>query len=387
MIPVADLLDEARDAAGLEDYGDMAFTEGLEVLVGSVNAEAGLTPENDAALRTEIVRVLVNRLRMQRDIAEHPEILDEEILPPLFITSLPRTGSTKLHRMLAATGDFAGMPFWMSHNFAPFPGSGAEEEQARIKDAEEYLAWLEQRAPLYLQAHPHYARDAEEELSLLDAGFNSLYRWAAFLNVPTYINWVLGRDGMAGFRDLRGMLQYLQWQHYRGQGKRWVLKTPSLFGWEGAYAQIFPGTDFIVTHREPVVIWPSVCMLFSGVRSVYNDTPIPELRMTGGEVMLHNFAEGVNGHLAWRDAYPPDKALDIRFDEVVGDEAALLRRVYGWLGMDFTEDSEANLTAWLKLDAQRGHTRNTLTLDDCGLTAEFIRERLAGYIARYRDLL
>jgi hypothetical protein len=385
MIPVADLLDEARDAAGLKDYGDLGFTEGLEVLVGSVNAEAGLTPENDAALRTEIVRVLVNRLRMQRDIAEHPEILDEEILPPLFITSLPRTGSTKLHRMLAATGDFAGMPFWMSHNFAPFPGVEADERQARVEDAEEYLAWLEQRAPLYLQAHPHYARDAEEELSLLDAGFNSLYRWAAFLNVPTYINWVLGRDGMAGFRDLRGMLQYLQWQHYRGQGKRWVLKTPSLFGWEGAYAQIFPGTDFIVTHRQPTVIWPSVCTLFSGVRSVYNETPIAELRAMGGQIMLHNFSEALNGHLAWRDAYPTEKVFDARFSEVIGDEAALLRRIYDWLGMELTPAGEANLATWLKMDAERGHTRNLGTLADCGITEADVEESLSGYIERYAE--
>jgi hypothetical protein len=383
------LLADARDAAGLSDYGDMTFAEGLNVLVGSVNAEGGLSPANEAVLRAELVRVLVNRLRMQADIAAHPEILDEPLLPPVFITSLPRTGSTKLHRMLAATGEFNALPFWMSYNIAPIPGNSAAGtgEDPRIAAAEEHLQWIYRTAPLYQQMHPQYATEFEEELSLLDNGFNSLYRWAAFLNVPTYIEWVLGRDGVQAFRDLRLMLQYLQWQHYRGLGRRWVLKTPSLFGWEGAYAQTFPGTDFVVTHRHPMKIWPSVCSLFAGVRSLYNEIPLDELRAAGGAVMLHNFSEALKGHLVWRAAYPPEKVLDVRFDEVISDEAALVRRILEWLDLPFTDDAAKNLDDWLRMDAQRGHTAHTKTLADFGLSPAMVEDGLAGYLDRYRNLL
>jgi hypothetical protein len=387
MLPADRLLEDARDVAQLGDYGDMTFAEGLGVLVDSVNAEAELSPENEAVLREEIVRVLVNRLRMQADITRHPEILDEQLLPPVFITSLPRTGSTKLHRMLAATGDFNALPFWMSYNIAPFPAGSSGPDDPRIEAAERHLRWIYDTAPLFQQMHPQYATEFEEELSLLDNGFNSLYRWAAFLNVPTYINWVLGRDGVQAFRDLRVMLQYLQWQHYRGMNRRWVLKTPSLFGWEGAYAQTFPGTDFVVTHRHPVRIWPSVCSLFAGVRSLYNDTDLGDLRKMGGEVMLHNFSEALKGHLAWRPAYPSEKVLDVRFEEVISDEAALLRRIFGWLGLPFTEQAAGNLDAWLRMDAQRGHCPHEGTLEDFGLSPSIVEDGLSDYIDRYRDLL
>ena len=387
MLEADRLLDDARQAAQLDDYGDMTFSEGLVVLVGSVNAEAGLSTENEAVLREEIVRVLVNRLRMQADIARHPEILDEELLPPVFITSLPRTGSTKLHRMLAATGEFNALPFWMSYNIAPMPGAGSGGEDPRIAAAERHLQWIYDTAPLYQQMHPQYATEFEEELSLLDNGFNSLYRWAAFLNVPTYINWVLGRDGVQAFRDLRGMLQYIQWQHYRGRNRRWVLKTPSLFGWEGAYAKTFPGTDFVVTHRHPVKIWPSVCSLFAGVRSLYNDTDLAELRKMGGQVMLHNFSEGLKGHLAWRSAYPPENVLDVRFDEVIGDGPAVVGRILDWLGQPFTDTAARNLDAWLLMDAERGHSPHTGSLEDFGLSAAIVEDGLSAYIDRYRDLL
>lgn len=387
MLSAERLLEDAREVAHLRDYGDMAFAEGLGVLVGSVNAEAELSPDNEAVLHEEIVRVLVNRLRMQADVAAHPDILNEEVLPPVFITSLPRTGSTKLHRMLAASGEFNALPFWMSHNIAPFPGGATGADDPRIEDAERHLQWIYTSAPLFQQMHPQYATEFEEELSLLDIGFNSLYRWAAFLNVPTYINWVLGRDGVAAFRDLRAILQYLQWQHYRGRNRRWVLKTPSLFGWEGAYAQTFPGTDFVVTHRHPVQIWPSVCSLFAGVRSLYNDTSLEHLRKQGGEVMLHNFSESLKGHLAWRAVYPSERVLDVRFAEVVGDETALVQRIFGWLDIPFTEDATKNLDAWLRMDAQRGHSRHTGTLEDFGLSPAIVEDGLAAYIDRYRDLL
>jgi Sulfotransferase family len=384
MLEANRLLEEARHTAGLEDYGPMDFTEGFEILVRAINDEAGLAPEHEGAVRTRIDRVLVNKLRMQQDLRTHPEILEETLLAPVFITSLPRTGSTKLHRMLAATHDFAGIPFWMSHNFARFPESKESGRDPRIAAADEYLQWMYKRAPLFQQGHPQYAEEFEEELALLDAGFNSLYNWAALLNVPSYVDYVLASDGMQAFRDLRVLLQYLQWQHYRGQGKRWVLKTPSLFGFERAYAETFTDTDFIVSHRHPVQIWPSVCSLVLGVRSIYNDA---DFTATASELIMHNFGEASKMHLSWRDTYPPEKVLDVRFGEVIANEAELLRRIYDWLGMDFTVASGAHLAAWLEMDSRREHVRSTATLEDFGVTEEEVRDGMRAYIERYGEYL
>jgi hypothetical protein len=319
---------------------------------------------------------------MQRDIAAHPEILDEKVLPPVFITSMPRTGSTKLHRMLGATGDFNALPFWMSFNFAPFPDADALKPDPRVAAAEEYLRWMVARAPLYQKAHPQYATEVEEELSLLDAGFNSLYRWGAELHVPTYIDWVLQNTGLASLQDLRRLIQYIQWQHYRGRQRRWVFKTPSLFGLEAAYATVFEGTDFIITHRAPEKTWSSVCMLFCGVRGLYSDADFTGI---AGDVMLHAFGESLKSHLAWRESYPAAKVLDVRFDDVANHEIEITRAIYAWLGMSFTATSEANLRRWLEMDAARRHERNTTRLEDYGVTQAQLRERLGGYYARYGE--
>ena len=106
---------------------------------------------------------------MHRDLIMHPEILDEEILPPVFITSLPRTGSTKLHRILGASGDFHAMKFWHAYQFAPLADTATGENDPRIGMAENFLAGLQQRAPKYLEQHPMLLTTEEDNIRSMPA--------------------------------------------------------------------------------------------------------------------------------------------------------------------------------------------------------------------------
>jgi hypothetical protein len=384
MLSVDALLEDARASSGLSDYGSMDFVEGLEVLVHAINTEAQLTPENEARYRLELLRLLENRLRMQRDLRAHPEILDEEILPPVFITSLPRTGSTKLHRMLAATGDFHSMKFWQAYHFAPFGPVLPDVPDPRIEAADRYLTWLKQRAPLFAAGHPMYTDETEEEQILLNASFRSLYEHAAYLKVPSYIQWVLSQDPCRMFEDERRILQYLQWQHFRGRRRRWILKTPCLLGTESVLATVFPGMDFIVTHRHPLLVMPSTAALFCGILQAFNETI--DKRMAGA-VMMANFGETIKRHLEWRASYPPQKVIDVRFEDIVSHEFELLGRIYDFLGIPLTDAARSNVREWLSMDAGRREPSPKFTLDEFGLDASTVNQVFSQYIDRYRDYL
>jgi hypothetical protein len=285
---------------------------------------------------------------------------------------------------MGATGDFNAMTFWHAYHFARIPGAENVSPDPRITDADRYLQWLYRRAPGFQQCHPMYTKEVEEELSLLDACFNTLYRYAVLLNVPSYASWVLCQDGLRGIRDLRGMLQYLQWQHFRGRKQRWVLKTPSLFGQEAALAQVFPGMDFIVTHRHPLETIPSSLDLLRGVRQLYNEQEVSSDAMAG---LLHNFAETFKAHARWRDGYPAEKVLDLRFTDIVRDEIGMLEKVYAFLCMRLSETAKANARAWIDMDAKRGAHRAKSTLVEHGIATETVAERMAPYIERYQAFL
>ncbi|HLS82461.1 MAG TPA: hypothetical protein VK025_13750, partial [Steroidobacter sp.] len=92
------LLETARRNTGLADFGDEAdWREGFQRLLASLNEEARLNAVGRVIAFNEVLRHLENRLRVTEDLKRHPEILEDEIVKPLFMVGLPRTGSTIMH--------------------------------------------------------------------------------------------------------------------------------------------------------------------------------------------------------------------------------------------------------------------------------------------------
>ena len=384
MLSADQLLEDAKRESGLDDYGPMDFAEGFYVLVKSLNDEGGLSAANEIEARKFLVKTLSNRLRMQRDLKRHPEILEEELLAPILITSLPRTGSTKLHRMMSASEDFSALKYWQTFNYAPFEADDRRVPDPRIAAAEQHHLWMHQRSPLFCEGHPTWADEVDEELFLLDADFNCLYNHSSFFRVPGYMGYVLARDARDAFNTLRRMLQYLQWQHFRGMRRRFVLKSPAFLGMEAAFADVFKGADFIVTHRHPEKIIPSVCTLFCGTLGLYNEGDFSGFV---GPAMMMAFGETIRNHLHWRENYPSDKVLDLGFDEVAGSEFEALAKVYAFLKVPFTAQSQQRVAEWLKMDVARRVPSRQFDLATFGLDAAKVNERFAPYISRYAQYL
>jgi Sulfotransferase family len=97
------LLAEARTRTGLSDFGPGHFREPLEVLTRSMREEAQLHAMGLAVQSERLVNALANRLRRIELLRRHPEIADEQVEVGVVILGLPRTGSTLLQRLLAAT--------------------------------------------------------------------------------------------------------------------------------------------------------------------------------------------------------------------------------------------------------------------------------------------
>lgn len=83
------LLTAATERTGLDDFGDPAFRERLDVLCTSLRDEAGLCDTGVAIAFEQLVGNLVNRLRLEALIADHPEIEDVDIERPVIICGLP----------------------------------------------------------------------------------------------------------------------------------------------------------------------------------------------------------------------------------------------------------------------------------------------------------
>src|SRR3546814_7170089 len=71
MSGILDLMQRARAASSLDDFGDDSFREGLERLVESADREARLTERGRMGFEMQIVDLLVNRLQVEHRSEEH----------------------------------------------------------------------------------------------------------------------------------------------------------------------------------------------------------------------------------------------------------------------------------------------------------------------------
>lgn len=382
VLDARELLQTAQDRTGLSDFGPDDFREGLDMLVKGVNADVEVRPDRVEHLRENILRLLINRLWFQKDLTEHPEILDEVIDGPIIITSLPRTGSTKLQRLLAASGDFQLVEYWKGHMFARIPGAPDGGREQRIAETRAYEKWLYEVSPDMITGHPVFTDEAEEEMQLFEYSF----RTAGFgvFGSPSHFVWLLGADPTPAYDYLKKQLQYLQWQNPQDRKKPWLLKTPIHFGLESQLTRIFDNPRFIVTHRDPVKCIPSIAGVNHNWYMLYADV---EPDLNGGDAMITYFGQSTDGHMAWRDDNADLQVLDISFSDITANDTEVVRRIYEAFGLALTERSLQGMREWSQRNPRNKHGGHSYSAEKFGTTDDAIRARFSRYYDRFGPLL
>ena len=144
----------ARDACGLEDFGDDAYLEGLRALLESLDGDAALNPVGELTLRGSIVEALEGRLFSEHGWALHPECADAPIEQPLVIVGLPRTGTSALHQLLSQDPALQGLAYWLSTTPKARPPREAWPDDPQFRACDERLRLVYERSPDMKAIHP-----------------------------------------------------------------------------------------------------------------------------------------------------------------------------------------------------------------------------------------
>jgi hypothetical protein len=115
---VAAALKRARRKA----FDDPSFVAPLRRLITSCNSESNLNGLGRHAVKFEIRRSLHNLLEFERRERANPALLTRPIARPIFITGMPRSGSTFLHRLLVRDPTVAAPLSWRLVH--PHPSAG-----------------------------------------------------------------------------------------------------------------------------------------------------------------------------------------------------------------------------------------------------------------------
>lgn len=373
-----DLLARAARSTGLSDFGDETFRTPLRLLLDAFEREAQLSALGRVIARTDLVRLLENRLRIVDTIKRNPAITDAPIRSPLFVIGLPRTGTTILHELLAQDPANRVPMSWEVQTVWPPPERATYESDPRIAAVDKHFAGVDRIIPGFKQMHPMGALLPQECVALMAHDFATMIFHTTH-NVLTYQTWLENTDARWVYASHQRQLQYLQW---RCPADRWVLKSPGHLWWLQALLAIYPDARIVQTHRDPLKVIASLTSLVTYLRSMASDQHEPHAIATDWTARL---ARGLENTITVRDTVqlPSARVFDMQFAEFIADEVAMVRRIYTHFDIEFSAEAEARMRRFLAANPADKHGRHRYTLADAGLDVATERRRYAAYQERF----
>jgi sulfotransferase family protein len=366
------LVARAVSKTGLEDFGTEDWREGLERLVSSLVAEAGLTELGEKMTAFRLRRLLENRLRVEDTFRRHPEIELEHIEAPVFIIGLPRTGTTALSNLIAQDPEIRSLRLWESLDPVPAPMSETEHTDPRIAATQAGLDVMDQVYPRMKALYPQTATGPTECQDLLGMAFRTSH-FDGMARVPAYMDWVLGADMRPAYEYHRRTLKLLQW---RCPPKRWHLKTPVHTLALDALDSVYPDARFIWTHRDPAEVIGSVCSLITYLRAMVSDR---DDRAEIATQQIELWVEALRRGTAFRAMAGEERFADVRHEDLARDGVGAVRGAYERLGMELGEGTAEAMRGWLASHPRGAHGSHSYDLSEYGIDAETVRARFAVY--------
>ena len=372
-----EIIDQAKSETGLSDLGEPLFLEGLNRLIDSINNEANL---NEIGIQAQPIRIqglLSNRLRFEEDLKKFPEILEQQIIAPIVIVGLPRTGSTMTHRLLASDPNHTAMLWWEGRYPALLPGEKRGDIEARMELGKAEVDAVVAASPEALDIHPWDYKGADEEILLLEHNFLSTVP-ESFMALPSYSKWIEEQDHTLAYEDLKKFIQYLQWQNPGREKKRWVLKSPHHLGFIDKMISVFPDAKIIQTHRDPIKTVPSFCSmcanLFEPLTTNFDKVFI-------GKHWSNKLTRALN-HCMNISEQHPDNFLDLEFLNMIKDPIDEMKKIYEFIGESFGEKTEVAMEAWRE-ENKHEMGAHKYSLEEYDLTESQINNNFAKYQQKY----
>jgi hypothetical protein len=160
---------EARRRTRLDDFGDPPIDPVLTVLVNSLETEADLHPHGRFLMRVHLRELLETRLRLAHAWSRQLEVLESSLIQrPLFITGMPRSGSTFLHELLAEDPENRAPRVWEVMFPLRIESEPSDKVDSRVQKTEACLCWFRRLAPGADSVYPMRARTPHECVAILD---------------------------------------------------------------------------------------------------------------------------------------------------------------------------------------------------------------------------
>src|ERR1700760_1500817 len=357
------LLGAACAQTGLDDFGDDGWQPGLQVLVDGLVNGARLSVMGFKVAYADLIRALVNRLGVIDWRKKNPDVAAEQITRPIVIVGQPRTGTTILYDLLTQDPELRAPLTWEVDEPCPVPQPETYHNDPRIAQTQASIELSEQIIPGFLAYHPMGALVGQECVRITASEFTSMI-FSVQYRLPSYYRWLLYEaDHAAAYRFHRIFLQHLQ----SGVPGQWLLKSPAHLWHLDALLNEYPDAVIVQMHRDPLNVISSIAALTHHLRRMSSDeSSIADCAAQSVEEITIGLAREMD--LRDRGVIPPDRIVDVRFSDFMGDPWSTIKGIYRKLGRELSPAGENSMRAFLATHPSDGGGKR-YTWSDTGLDA------------------
>jgi hypothetical protein len=366
-------------AGGLTELGPGEFVEGLDRFVESLNRDGRLNDIGRYIAEERILLHVNNRLQYVRDRERYPGIAQVEIVKPVFIVGLPRTGTTILHDILNQDPANRAPLTWELMFPSPPPEAGVGNDDPRVEACQATIPVGDMQSEMFKAMHPMGATLSQECVVMMgETMCTPLFHNQ--LRVPTYEDWVdTGADWSAVYDFHRKQLQHLWWHK---PGDRWMLKTGAHMWGLAQLLETYPDARIVFTHRDPVKSLTSYASLTALVRSRGSDEVDPFEIATDWSARLEMMLERTMAVRAARE-YPDAVFYDMYFTDFVADQFVEIEKIYDALALPMSAAGAEAMRGYIADHPKGKDGIHRYRPEEYGVDPATVRREFAPYIERF----
>jgi hypothetical protein len=346
-----------------------------------MNAEATLTEGGLQGIVSQLVPALRNRIEVDAYVAEHPEVDESPLRAPIFLTGLPRSGTTYFQYLFDQDPRLQMLRTWEGERPAPPPALDPDSAQRRRATSVENARRIHEATGGKIDAFHLTDVDGPQEcLAILDQTFvNPGLLWT--MSVFGYLEYLLHEaDLTAAYQYHARVLRLLQ---QGAPDRRWALKWPCHLLALDVIADVHPEARFVVTHRDPVQALASNCSLTKMLREGTSPHADPEHI---GRDMLELIRQHVDRLVAFdieQEQVGSSRLVHVDYYRLVEQPGAVMPEVFEAVGLEWTDEVDERVRSWREDNPKGKRGTHEYQLDDYGLSRGEVAEAFAEYIERF----
>lgn len=374
MLNFDEIVQAAREITHLSDPDHDTWQEGLEILLRDHKRSGLLTDRGVQMLKGRYVSALSNRMRVDDYIRKHPQVLDVPVKRPVIILGLVRTGTTLTSYLMDADPANRSLLRWEANNIAPPAKAGMLRTDERCLKEKEFDAEIIKRNPEGVKTHFEPADGPTECVHLLAQDFRSMM-FMAMTPTPIYADWILDCDMSSAYEHRKRTLQVLQ----STNPGRWVLKMPSDSVFIPYVFNTFPDAKVIWTHRDPYAAFASSFSMRANSQKMFNS-------QVDMDYMRNKFPLQLSLHLRRpleMAKQRPNDIYNLYYSELMSDPITQMKKIYQWLGDDWTADAEAGMNQWLHDNPQNKFGKHSYSLEEWGFSKKDLEPYVSDYLKEH----